>query len=358
MAHETWLFDMFTGDLIRRVRPFDHSWSTSLLGDGASTAKFKTDDEDQPIGDVFATFRPNARGLAILWGDVVEYAGKIETLPYDRDAQVQSVTTVEIRNEAKWRLTYGVNRYEFGALTVTNQSASGAVRAVLARMMQQSEPWADEWALPIDLPAAGTGTFTQEWEHWRKLRISDLLTQVEQEGYEVYFRPIKVGNRIRFQTVVAPKLSIGKSKFILQAPESPLEQVSFTWDGASEITGVQGLGDGMEQDQKVAHAGSTTGQDIIIRDTKKAYPDLVGARLQAATDAGLLEDQDPIIQWSIGTFRASDEWSPEHAVPGRGWSIHSKGDPVIPDDTYELRVISTSGNVTSLAIGVEVQGAS
>lgn len=354
MAHETWLFDMFTGDLIRRVFPFDHEWSTSLLGDGTSTAQFKTDDEERPLGNVRATFRPNARGLAILWGDTVEYAGKIETLPYDRDGQVLTVTTVEIRNEMKWRLTYGVNQYTNGTLSVTNRSASGAVRAILARAMQ----WSAEWVLPIDLPADGSGSFTQIWEFWRKLRINDLLVQVEQEGYEVYFRPVRVGNRIRYQPVVAPTISLGKSKFMLQAERSPLEQVSFTWDGTNEITGVQGLGDGMEQDQKVAWAGATTGQDIIIRDTKKAYPDLVGDRLQAATNAGLLEDQDPIEQWSIGAFRISDDWPPAHAVPGRGWSIHSKGDPVIPDRTHELRVIATSGNVTSLAIGVEVQGAS
>lgn len=353
MAHETWLFDMWTGELIRRVYPFDHAWSTSLLGDGTSTAQFKTDDADRPLGNVRSVFRPNARGLAVLWGDTVEYAGKIETLPYDRDGQVLSVTTVEIRNEMKWRLTYGVNQYEAGTLSIMSRSASGAVRAILNRAMQ----WSAEWALPIDPPADASGSITQEWEFWRKLRINDLLVQIEQEGYEIYFRPVKDNNRIRFKVSVARRVTIGKSKFILQAAESPLEQVSYTWDGTNEVTGVQGLGDGMEQDQKTAWAGSTTGQDIIIRDTKKAYPDLVGARLQAATDAGLLEDQDPVSQWSIGTFRISDDWSPAHAVPGRGWSIYSKGDPVIPDGTHELRVIASSGNITSLAIGVEVQGA-
>lgn len=344
---------MRTGDLIRRVYPSDHSWSTSLLGDGESTAKFKTDDEDRPLSSPASSFRPNARGLAVLWGDTVAYAGKIESWTFDRDAQSLSVKSVELYGETLWRLTYGVNQYENGTLSISNRSASGAVRAILSRMMQ----WSTEWALPIDLPADGGGAFTATWEFWRKLRISDLLQQVAEEGYEIYLRPYKTGSRIRFETLVAPKIVRGRTYFMLQAAELPIDQVTYKVDGANEVTGVQGLGDGMEQDQKVAWAGSTTGQDIIIRDTKKAYPDLVGDRLQAATTAGLLEDQDPTVQWSVGRFLVSDDWSPVHALPGRGWGIYSKGDVVIPDGTHELRVIAASGNIASDAIKVEVQRA-
>jgi hypothetical protein len=344
---------MRTGNLIRRVRPYDHPWETGLKGEGSSTATFKTDDAEHPLTNVAATFRPNARGLAVLWGDVVEYAGKIESWAYDRDAQNLAVSTVEIRAEMLWRLTYGVNVYEQGTLSIVAKSAAGAVRAILARAMQ----WSSEWALPIDLPADTAGLISQTWEFWRKLRISDLLQQIEEEGYEIYFRPRKAGNQIRFETIVSSRIRLGRTTFMLQAAELPIDHISYTVDGSIEVTGVQVLGDGMEQDQKVAWAGSTTGQDIIIRDTKKAYPDLVGTRLQQATNAGLAEDQDPLVQWSVGRFLISEEWSSEHALPGRGWAIYSKGDVIIPDGTHELRVISSRGNVTSNAIEVEVQRA-
>jgi hypothetical protein len=350
---ETWLFNLRTGDLIRRVFPSEHGWSTDLLGNGTSDAVWKTDDEERPVTNVAATFRPNARGLAVIAGGTVLYAGKIETYSHALDAQTLTVSTVEIRIETMWRLTYGVNQYENGTLTITNRSASGAVRAILARMMQ----WSAEWALPIDLPADGSGTISQTWEFWRKLRISDLLQQIEEEGFEVYFRPYLAGDQVRFQAVVASKIILGRTKFILQAPEIPIDHITYTVDGSSEVTGVQGLGDGMEQDQKVAWAGSTAGQDIIVRDTKKEYPDLVGDRLAAATEAGLREDQDPLAQWSIGQFHVSEEWSPEHALPARGWSIYSQGEPVIPDGTHELRVISAKGKTTSRIIEVEVQRA-
>ena len=353
MKHETWIYDMRTGALIRRVYPHDHQWQTSLKGDGTSTAIFKTDDAERPAPGA-ASIRPNARGLAVVWGSVVEYAGKIESWKYSRDAQTLTVSTVELRNEMMWRLTYGVNQYENGTLTITNRNASGAVRAILARAMQ----WSSEWALPIDLPADGTGSISVEWENWRKLRISDCLQQVEEAGYEVYLRPYYDADnrRIRFQTLVSSRIVLAqRTAFHLAAAEIPIDTIEYAYDGSREVTGVQGLGDGMEQDQKVAWAGSTTGQDIIIRDTKKAYPDLEGVRLQAATDAGLLEDQDPLTQWSIGRYRISDDWGAQHAVPGRQWAVTSAGDPYIPDGIHELRVIATNGNVNSLAIGVEVQ---
>ena len=353
MVQETWLFDMRTGNRIRRVWPSAHPWQTDLKGEGSSTATFKTDDAERPLTNVPATFRPNARGLAVLWGDAVLYAGKIESWVYDRDAQTLAVSTVEIRQEMSWRLTYGVNQYENGTLSIANRSASGAVRAILARAMQ----WSAEWALPIDLPPDGPGTITSTWEFWRKLRISDLLTQIEEEGYEVYFRPYLAGNQIRYQTVVASKIALARTRFMLQAAELPIDRILYMVDGSSEVTGVQGLGDGMEQDQQVAWAGSTTGQDIIIRDTKKAYPDLVGARLQEATNAGLIEDQVPLVQWSVGRYLVSEGWSPVHALPGRAWSIYSKGDPIIPDGTHELRVIAVQGDALSNVIEAEVQDA-
>ncbi|MCB8043627.1 hypothetical protein JM654_03810 [Microbacterium oxydans] len=41
-----------------------------------------------------------------------------------------------------------------------------------------------EWSYPIDLPADGAGTISATWEYWKKLTIEDLLTQIEELGYE------------------------------------------------------------------------------------------------------------------------------------------------------------------------------
>lgn len=353
---ETWVYDMMTGDLLHRVRPSAFPWSTGLLGDGSAEVTFKTDDARYQLtrAQVWSYFRPNARGLALLWGDHVTYAGKVESWRYDRNAQTVAVRTVEMRGETAWRLTYGVNAYAAGTVSVVNRSISGAVRAIFARFTQLSP----EYAYPIDLPADGAGTFSAVWEFWRKFRISDLLTQVEQLGYEIYLRPYLTAGRtgIRYQVRVAPKVTIGASAFVLQAPMSPLDEVSYTYDGVNEITGLQGLGNGTGQDQAVAWAGSTTGQDIPVRDTKATFADLTGSQLQDATNAALAADQDPLVQLSVGKFHLSETWPAEHVTPGRVWNLHSRNDPVIPDSTHVLRVIRASGGLAR-AVTVEVQSA-
>lgn len=354
--HQTWVINMRTGALLQRVFPYDFPWSASIDGSGEGTASFVIGvpgDANVDPGKVPTLFRPNLHGLAVLWGTHVEYAGKIQDWDYDRGARRLAVSTVELPQEFKQRLTYGVIGYELGTLTVTDRSITGAVRAVLARFMQ----WSAEWQYPIDLPADGAGTFTATWEFWRKYRISDLLDQIAAEGYEIYLRPYLAGAAVRWETVVAPKVALGGATFILAARESPLKSVKYKLDGSGEVTGIQGLGNGTGQDQQVAWAGAPGGSDIPIRDTKVTFNDLTGDRLQAATNAEYAARQDPLVQWSVGKFELSDRNPPTKCTPGRAWKIIAKNELPIPDGTHALRVISVSGNVKSLELQPEVQGA-
>jgi hypothetical protein len=352
----TEIHDAMTGDFIERAFPAGANWSTSLMGDGTGTFTFQVDDEETKVSRsrFWELFEPNSRFIVHRWGDFIAYAGKIEDWDYSLDAKSITIPTVELANEFNWRLTYGVNQYENGTLTVTNRTHSGAVRAILARFMQ----WSAEWAYPIDLPADASGTFTQTWEYWRKYKIRDLIAQIEAEGYEVYLRPYRTSaGGHRFQTRVAQKVTIGTSSFFLQAAESPLTGVTFRRSGAQQITGGQGLGNGMGQTQPVAWAGSVTGQPIPIRDAKREFPGLEGDRLQASVNAWVQRDREPITQWSVESFQISDEWGPEHAAPGRVWQLHSKGDPIAPDGVSAQRVIKVSGG-TGLTLKTEVQSAS
>ena len=358
---ETWLVEMMTGDKLKRLDPSSFPWSTSIAGDGQGTATFTLPDESQLTDAQIAAardrrhadFRPNQRGLAVLAGSTVLYLGKIQDWDYSRDGGSVIVSTVELRNELAWRMTYGVNQYENGTLTVTNRSVSGAVRAILARFMQ----WSADWVYPIDLPADGAGGFTQKWEYWKKYKISDLIAQIEDEGYEVYFRPYQSadGRQIRLQTRVAPKVTIDASTFILNAPQSPLDGVSYKLSGVDEVTGLQGLGEGTGEVQAVKWAGSPVAQGRPVRDVKQEFPDIADARLQAATDAELAARSDPLVQFKVRRFHASEEWSPAHATPGRVWNLYAHRDRMIPDGWHKLRVIRASGNITTRAIDTEVQ---
>lgn len=351
---ELWTHDTITGDERKQVFPAEDgaSWSMKIDGTGSCMFVFVVNDAETGMGlaEIRSTFRANATFFALRWGSTVVGAWKLEDWEYD-DRGVVTVPGVELRNEASWRLTYGVSVYTSGTLTVTNRSHSGAVRAILARFMQ----WAPEWAYPIDLPADGSGSFSQTWEFWKKFTIEDLLTQIEDEGYEVVFRPyLTAGRQLRFQTLVAQRVSVGTSYFHLQSADSPLSGVKYKESGAEQLTGLQGIGNGTGQDQAVAWAGNSGSTGIPIRDAKREFPDLTGARLQAATNAAFAEVANPIAQWTVGTFTASEEYPPSNATVTRGWQLESRGHPVFPNGIHGLRVIAASGSF-STQISMEVQ---
>jgi hypothetical protein len=298
-------------------------------------------------------FQPNARLLVLRWGTTVLGAWKIEDWDYNDDAGTITVTGVElVRNETKWRMTYGLSDYAGGTLSVTALSYSGAVRAIINRFISRSP----EWNYPIDLPADGPGGFSQTWEYWKKYTIEDLLVQMESEGFEVYFRAyLTAGHQLRYQTHVELRVILGSSAFHLQAEDSPLSGVHYRVNGAEQITGGQGVGEGTGQVQEVRYQGGPP-FTIPIRDAKKQFPDLAGDRLQAATDAWFAEDRYPTVQWTVGSFTVSDEYPPDHALTGRGWILQSKGHPVFPDGAHSLRVIANSGTF-GREIKTEVQSA-
>ncbi|GAA1149104.1 hypothetical protein F6W69_10695 [Microbacterium oxydans] len=352
---EAWIHEAITGAPVERVFPEAFPWSTSLLGDGKATTTFKVDDVQKRLtrDRIWSLFVPNARMLVLRRGSFVAYAGKIDDWDYDRDSQVLMVASVELENEWSWRLTYGVSGYTDGTLTVVNRTHSGAVRAILARATQRSV----EWNYPIDLPSDAAGTFSAQWDFFKKFKISDLLDQIRAEGYEIYLRPyIDANGNVRFQARVEQKILIGASTFILQAAESPLSGVNYKLDGSRQLTGLQGVGNGTGQDQEVAWAGSGP-YTIPIRDAKRDFPDLAGPRLQAATNQTLADERVPLVQWSVGQFTISEKWSAEQAAVGRAWQIDSTGDNVIPDGTHALRVIALSGDLSD-TMKVEVQSAS
>lgn len=353
---ELWVHDAWTGDEIARVDGYTAddgtSWSTNLGGTGQSTWVFNARPGDDALtaARLASWFLPNARFLALRWGSTVVGAWKIEDWDYDDDKGTVTVTAVEIRGETKWRMTYGLDAYLDGTLTVTNRSHQGAVRAIVNRFIRGGQ---QEWRYPIDLPADGAGSFTATWEYWRKFTIADLLTQIEDEGQEVLFRPYLSGRQLRFQVLVAPRVQVGQSFFHLQADDSPLGGIHYQLSGANQITGAQGVGNGTGQDQEVRYAGAPP-YTIPIRDVKRQFPDLVGDRLQAAANAWYAVDKNPTAQWTVGTFTISEDFPPDHALTGRGWQLESKRHPIFPDGPHTLRVIAASGSWSN-QIKTEVQ---
>lgn len=200
-----WSHDAHSGEPLLEVFPSSGSGTPQVGGDGTGSFVIPLRDPKtaMPQSTARDMFRVNDRILALRDGDDVEYAGIIASTSYNRDKGVLTVRTEEIRQIFRQRMPFGVNQYPLGDLAVTGKSLSGAVRAILTRGMQIGQAGETQWALPIDLPADGSGTFTASWKNYQVFTIEDLLEQVEAEGAEVVFTPYLTGSGLlRFQTGV------------------------------------------------------------------------------------------------------------------------------------------------------------
>lgn len=344
------------GQFLHRITPATFDWDTSIRGDGTATLTFNVNDPDHglPEGqDPEDVFFPNRSAVDLRWGTHVAFFGKVDHWVYDVDTGKITVKAVELAHEWSWRMTYGVGNYEQGTLEVNDRTHSGAAAAILERFTQ----WGEGWRYPIDLPADAPGSFSAKWEYWRKYRISDLIEQIREQGFEVYLRPYVAANgSTRLQSRVARRVTLGTSSFHLEADDRPIKKITYARDGSRQLTGVQGLGNGTGRDQHVAHAGFIAGSDIPYRDAKLDFPDLKGQALQDAAMAALEDRRDPFTQWSVGEFIASDQWEPAHATPGRVWQIETRRNSVIPAGVHTLRVIRARGGLGP-KIQTEVQHA-
>lgn len=348
-----WEAKVFTardGVLYSPVTPDEFSWSTSLVGDGKATATFVVGELPRTPADLFM---PNARYIALHWGSFIAFYGKIERWRWSVDRRTIVVEAVEFEVELNWRMTYGVANYGDGTLVIPGRTESGTLARILQRLMN----WGPGWAYPIDLPADAPGDVNETWEYWKRFRIADLVAYIRDRGFEVYFRPyFTPDGNVRLQTRIARRITLGTSSFHIQAEETPLAGIDYTVDGASQLTGAQGLGNGIGEVQETRYAWAMPGEDIPFRDARIDFPDLAGDALQAATDAALAENRNAIPQWSISDFVIGDGWGAEEAAVGRVWQIEVWGDPVIPSGTHTLRVIRASGNLGQV-ITTEVQRA-
>lgn len=346
--------DVITGARLFQVHPSSGSWRTRINGHDESSFTFQLRDAENPMPRdlVRDLFRANARMLVLSDGGHVKCATVNLTPVYDRESGTVTVRGRGIRMFAKQRMTFGVANYAQGDLPIVGRSYSGAVRAIVQRMMQ----WGGIWPLPIDLPADGSGSYSNDVKRWDFYLIDDLLGQVEAEGVEVYFRPyLDAAGSVRFQTRVASQITIGSALHLpVSVEESRVTGLSVTEDGSMQLTGAFAIGEGTEADTVTGLAWAMAGEDSPVRDAALQLKQVadVGALSRAAL-AELTERRNTIKEWSFKL--AMDGLPVDAATPGSLLDLDVRGDEWIPDGIYRQRVLSNGGVFGSFEESPEVQ---
>lgn len=351
-----------TGAPVMRVEPSACSWTRRLTGTGTGSFELKLRDSLTaiPRAMVRDILTENRMALAVRWGTGatphVAFAGFITGATYDLDTGTISAALAEPKTIFNKRMTGGVNQYGVPwDLTITNRSLAGAVRAILARAMAPSS----EWALPLDLPADGAGTYSRKVAYWETVTIADLITEVEKQGVTVDFRPyVTSAGVLRFNVrVLGPTSTSGSTDLPVTVPESRVVGLSVSRDAARQVTGVLVVGKGTGKNMKTAYAPTGGSRATLLpvrdekRDTAKDIDDV--AQLQEIAKAEYAKWKDPVEQWSF-SVRLDDELTPDLVQPARLLRMDVRGDEYLLEDVYQQRVIALAGDMT-LAVKPEVQ---
>lgn len=350
----TRVFDTATGNPILDIDSgIDAAnWTRRLGGEGSGSHTFKLSGLGIPQPQVRDLFADQKRTIAVCWGNHVAYAGVVQQAKYDRKAGTINVSHDEIRTFMRARMQFGVAAPTGGDLTITSRSYSGAVRAILSRAMQ----WSAEWTLPIDLPADGAGSYSAVREWWRFLTIDDLLSEVEEQGVEIDFRPYLDGSgKLRYQTLVAQPVVGASTDVPVTVTDSRVTNLESTTDSSRRVTGVIVAGEGTEAATTTVWAGNGAGTNPIpIRDVYRSQKDIGDvAKLQSIANSIYAESMNAVEQWSFN-LQLSEEFTPDLATIGRVLRMDVRGDPWIADNMYPNRVIALRGDL-SMTIKPEVQ---
>lgn len=339
------------------------SWTSRLNGQGQGQHTLRMFGSGLSGAQGRELTRGNKYAIAQVWGSTVGYAGVLTDDDWDEESQTLVLQSKEMRAHfAPGRMAFGVNQYAPAgvALTITNRSHSGAVRAVLQAVQAPSS----EWVMPIDLPADGAGTFSARWRFEETLTWENMLQQIEADGCEIAFRPyIAAGGQLRWQTIVAPKVSIGAATDLAaRAPGSIVTGLRVKRSAATIATGVLAFGKGQGQDKPHAYAPSTGSgaTDEPVRDVKVTYQDIevpagdtaAQARLQAAANKEYAARRYPVEQWSFGLHVYG--LGPAIALPGASLRLWVHGSKRIADGPHLKRVVALAGD-WGMGVKPEVQ---
>lgn len=348
-----------TGALELPVEVESCTWRTQLDPGATITAVINGRDAVTPIPRATLHLLSEPLGeytFAVREGDFFLAAGVITKAVADDDAgtltiQCQDLDTVFWDN----RLGASVRFIGLAGLVIEDRSASGFVRAVLLRAMDNLNPDFPRWHLPVDLPADGAGSLNLASSWWEFKKMGELLDFVRELGYHIYFRPyLHSSGALRWETTVAKTITGAVVPLSLGAAGSPLKGVTYDRDGQNVASGVLrvGNGEGVDTLTKFAAADEIGApiRHVLNTDSKDVDNE---SMLQAAADADIELHGPAQVTWGM-TVHASDEFPLASFQPGRSIYLDVRGHWVIPPGVHKLRVMALSGDALGLTATPEV----
>lgn len=360
-----------TGNIVADVNPRDlPSFGRKITDKGTWTVNVLPEDRANASLDFHAYTDVGRYSWVILCDDFPVQAGPVVTYQFDENTRNLSVSGVGIQGLFDRR----VLRHPSGTtdivhvsndLILNNFTLRGIAREIINANLAQTS-----YGLPIDVPAAETGTNTRTYFGYDLATAWDRLVELSKviNGPEVDFRPyiVTAGNQIRWELLIGGPTLGNPESLAVWDYGGALGRIDVDVNGsASPCTRVWVKGSGTERTMVSGYAADPTliglgypPTDYVDNDhTSAVAQDTVTAYAQAdlATFAAPTEGWKCAVRID-GTTTQGVEVSPRLGTWGLGDAplFGLSGHPWLADGQYRRRILGFS-SATESTVDLELQ---
>lgn len=260
MSWSTDIHDTQSGDLLSKVDYLSGAWGRGDTTIRQTRVKLHDKYTKAQWRDLLASWWD--RQILYCWDGGPVYAGTIIKAPsYDRKNHILTIAHVDISlvQSRRWLHGVGTSNGEggyspSGGFSVSGKSLQGAIVEVLDRLYKA--PISPAWPLPIDLPAAGGGSFSKRWPFYNFQSGAEIIRALTEDdgGPDLDLQPKLVGGKLRWDQRIGAPLTGPAFDIYADADRSAAEFVGFGMDGEKTATGIHYPGKGSEEDMRVGAA--------------------------------------------------------------------------------------------------------
>lgn len=352
------IFDTQSGDLVAPIVHRGGAWGRGdqtlrqtrvQLHDGFSKAQWH---------DILGKWWD--RQILHCWNEQPVYAGTIVKAPtYDRINKVLTVEHVDLSLLLSRRWLHGVGTSggeggysKTGGFEVSGVSLQGAIVRLLQRLYR--DPISAAWPVPVDLPAAGAGSYSKRWPFYNfqnGAQIIQTLTKTD-GGPDMDLQPKLVDGKLRFDQRIGTPLTGPAFDIMANAIDSAAESVGTGFDGQATATGIHYPGKGSEEDMRVGAAflpaSAGLARDSIFWDKNEANV----SRLVASANGRLAGLTSAVVARPIKV--KTSRIDPSQLRIGSLITIHSD-DTLWEPAKSVCRVVGFNGDMMAASYTIQVQ---
>lgn len=249
-----------SGDLVMEVDGESGTWGRGDLTLRSTRVKLNEKFTKTQWRDTFTEWWD--RQLVYTWNGNPVMAGTILKAPtYDRVNKVLTIGHNDISLLAARRWMHGVGTSEgeggyspSGTFSVSNRSLQGAIVDIMQRLYL--DPISPAWAIPLDLPTAGSGSFSKTWPFYNFEDGESMMRKIResQNGPDVDMQPKFVADKLRWDGRIGTPLGGPLFEVFVDAEETAVSASDYSMDGEGTATGMHYPGKGSEKDMRVGAA--------------------------------------------------------------------------------------------------------